>query len=98
MEVAGHQLLEGIFNRVAAQADHSHVGDIEQAAVLAHGPVFGHQTGELQSHLPAREGHHAPPSRLGRPVQGGAPQNGVVGKVGHGDRALRIGGSYGERF
>ena len=98
MEVGGHQCLQGILDCVAPQADHPHVGDVKQAAVLAHGPVFGHQTGELQGHLPAREGHHAPPGRLGCPVEGGAPQKGVAGQVGHGSRAPRIGGSYGERF
>ena len=64
-QIGGHQALQGIFDAIAPQAQHPHVGDIENAAVAAHGGVLGHQAGKLHGHLPAGEGHHPAASRPG---------------------------------
>ena len=59
MQVAGHQLLQGVFGVGPLQSQHSHVGDVEHSNAVAYGFVFLNQTTELHRHFPASEGHHS---------------------------------------
>ena len=59
MQVAWHQLLQGVFGVGSLESQHPHMGDVEHAHAVAYGFVFLNQATELHWHLPASEGHHS---------------------------------------
>ena len=82
MQVAGDEGLQGVLDAVSPQAEHAHVGDVEDAAVLPHRVVFQHQTAELHGHVPAGERHQATARIQGRAMEGGVSEGRGVGHGG----------------
>ena len=58
-DVVGEGVIEEGFGAGATDDELAHVGDVEDADVLADGVVFGHEAGVLDGHFPTGEGDHA---------------------------------------
>jgi hypothetical protein len=71
-DVVGEGVIEEGFGVGAIDDDLAHVGDVEDANVLADGVVFGHKAGILDGHFPAGEGDQAGSEGEVVLVEGGA--------------------------
>ena len=58
-DVVGEGVIEEGFGAGATDDELAHVGDVEDADVLADGVVFGHEAGVLDGHFPTGEGDQA---------------------------------------
>ena len=74
VDVVREERLEQLASRRPLDVELAHVRDVEDAAVLAHGPVLRNDSLVLDRHLPAGEGNHPGAERHVALVEGRAKQ------------------------
>src|SRR5690606_37406789 len=78
-DIAGNQQVEKLNGAGAAKADLSHMGDVEDAGILAHGGMFGDLAAVIDRHFPSCKGNDAGAEALVDVVKGCSSKFFVVG-------------------